>query len=71
MTEKIDFDSSEWMEKLKNKSPEEIAEIVENYYEEKYKSFSFFSWKKTLIIVFLSLLLIISLVVISILLKNA
>ncbi|MCD6220974.1 hypothetical protein J7K25_02305 [bacterium] len=35
--DKIDFNSDEWKEKLKGKSPEEIAKIVGDYYEEKYK----------------------------------
>lgn len=43
--EKIDFNSEEWKEKLKDKSPEEIAEIVGSYYEEKYKEYSPFPWK--------------------------
>ncbi|MCM8762727.1 MAG: hypothetical protein NC905_01615 [Candidatus Omnitrophica bacterium] len=32
----IDFNSDDWKEKLKGKSPEEIARIVGSYYEEKY-----------------------------------
>jgi len=32
----LDIDSEEWKEKLKGKSPEEIAEIVGAHYEEKY-----------------------------------
>jgi len=36
MKEMIDFNSEEWKEKLKGKTPEDIAQIVGSYYEEKY-----------------------------------
>lgn len=57
--EKIDLNSDEWKKRLKGKTPEEIAEIVGSYYEEKYKDISEID-KKRLIgwIVFLILLLI-------------
>ena len=70
--EKIDFNSEEWKEKLKDKSPEEIAEIVASYYEEKYKELSPFSWKKIAVfIIFLIILIIIFVILLSFLRKLA
>ncbi|MCD6396359.1 MAG: hypothetical protein J7L71_02350 [Spirochaetaceae bacterium] len=46
--DKIDFNSDEWKEKLKGKSPEEIAKIVGNYYEEKYKDITEFDKKRVI-----------------------
>ncbi|MFN4227514.1 MAG: hypothetical protein ACK4F0_05185 [Candidatus Ratteibacteria bacterium] len=60
----INFDSPEWKEKLKGKSPEEIARIVGEYYERKYKKlYPSFPWKILIfIITFFSLIIIILLV---------
>lgn len=57
--DKIDFNSDEWKEKLKGKSPEEIAKIVGDYYEEKYKNITELD-KKRLIgwIVFLLIVIV-------------
>jgi len=54
----LKFDSNEWKEKLKGKSPEEIAEIVGNYYEEKYNQDRIFSPKKIIGIVLFTLFII-------------
>ncbi|MGB9677022.1 MAG: hypothetical protein ACPLZ9_00230 [Candidatus Ratteibacteria bacterium] len=56
----INFNSPEWKERLKGKSPEEIAQIVGEYYEKKYKKESpIFPWKILLTIIILFILLII------------
>ncbi|HOK56003.1 MAG TPA: hypothetical protein PKV21_01610 [bacterium] len=56
----IDFNSPEWKERLKGKTPEEIAKIVEEYYERKYKKeYPVFPWKILLAIIILFILLII------------
>ncbi len=57
--DKIDFNSDEWKGKLKGKSPEEIAKIVGDYYEEKYKNITELD-KKRLIgwIVFLLIVIV-------------
>ncbi|MCM8785195.1 MAG: hypothetical protein NC827_02495 [Candidatus Omnitrophica bacterium] len=60
----IDFDNPKWKERLKGKSPEEIARIVEEYYEKKYKRlYPVFPWKILVaIILFFSLIIVILLV---------
>jgi len=57
--DKIDFNSDEWKGKLKGKKPEEIAKIVGDYYEEKYKNITELD-KKRLIgwIVFLLIVIV-------------
>jgi len=57
--DKIDFNSDEWKGKLKGKNPEEIAKIVGDYYEEKYKNITELD-KKRLIgwIVFLLIVIV-------------
>ncbi len=57
--DKIDFNSEEWKEKLKGKSPEEIAKIVGDYYEEKYKDITEID-KKRIIGLIVFLLIVIS-----------
>jgi len=52
------LDSEEWKEKLKGKSPEEIAEIVGNYYENQYGKERTVSSKKIISLVFFALILI-------------
>ncbi len=55
----IDFNTPEWKEKLKGKSPEEIARIVGEYYEKKYKKeYPSFPWKILLVIVIFFILII-------------
>jgi hypothetical protein len=55
----IDFNSPEWKEKIKGKSPEEIARIVEEYYEIKYKTeYPPFRWKGLVIIGIISVIFI-------------
>ena len=64
--DKIDFNSEEWKEKLKGKSPEEIAKIVGDYYEEKYKDITeidkkrIIGWIVFLLIVVLGLIFVFS-----------
>ena len=64
--DKIDFNSEEWKEKLKGKSPEEIAKIVGDYYEEKYKDITeidkkrIIGWIVFLLIVILGLIFVFS-----------
>ena len=64
--DKIDFNSEEWKEKLKGKSPEEIAKIVGDYYEEKYKDITeidkkrIMGWIIFLLIVVLGLIFVFS-----------
>ena len=64
--DKIDFNSEEWKERLKGKSPEEIAKIVGDYYEEKYKDISeidkkrIIGWIVFLLIVILGLIFVFS-----------
>jgi len=60
----IDFNSNEWKEKLKGKSPEEIAKIVGDYYEDKYKDIPEFDKKK--IIIWIVFLIILSVIIIFI-----
>jgi hypothetical protein len=56
----IDFNTPEWKEKLKGKSPEEIARIVGEYYERKYKKeYPVFPWKILVAIIIFFLLIII------------
>ncbi len=56
----IDFNSQEWKERLKGKTPEEIAKIVGEYYERKYKKeYPVFPWKILLAIIIFFLLIII------------
>lgn len=56
----IDFNSPEWKERLKGKSPEEIARIVGEYYETKYKKdYPVFPWKILIVIIFFFNLIII------------
>lgn len=56
----IDFNSDEWKEKLKGKSPEEIAEIVRSYYEEKYgEEIRFWSGRMIGLVVFVLILIFI------------
>ncbi|HOL22632.1 MAG TPA: hypothetical protein PLQ41_07260 [bacterium] len=60
MKEIINFDSEEWKEKLKGKSPEEIARIVGSYYEEKYgEEMRFWSGRMIGLIVFILILVFI------------
>ncbi|MCM8772579.1 MAG: hypothetical protein NC926_03455 [Candidatus Omnitrophica bacterium] len=60
----IDFNSPEWKEKLKGKSAEEIAKIVGEYYEAKYKKeYPVFPWKVLIAIIFFFLLIIIILII--------
>mgnify|MGYP001313223964 CR=1 FL=1 len=60
----IDFNSPEWKEKLKGKTPEEIARIVGEYYETKYKKeYPLFPWKILLFIIFFFVLIIIILLI--------
>lgn len=63
----IDFNSPEWKERLKGKTPEEIARIVGEYYERKYKrEYPVFPWKILLaIIIFFLLIIIIFLIFIN------
>jgi hypothetical protein len=49
--------SEEWKERLKGKSPEEIAEIVGDYYEELYGKDAAFPTKRILGLVFFALIL--------------
>ncbi|MCD6407615.1 hypothetical protein J7L87_01015 [bacterium] len=66
--EKPDFNSEEWKERLKGKSPEEIAEIVGSYYEQKYKEeYPHFPWK----ILIWSLAFLIIFVIVAYLILNA
>ncbi|MCM8803961.1 MAG: hypothetical protein NC833_01745 [Candidatus Omnitrophica bacterium] len=69
----IDFNSSEWKEILKGKTPEEIARIVAEYYERKYKKeYPIFPWKILLgIIIFFILIIVILLIFINHLKKLA
>ncbi len=53
-----DFNSEEWKKELKGKSPEEIAEIVGNYYEKKYGNDRPFSPAKIIGLFFFALILI-------------
>ncbi|MCM8829577.1 MAG: hypothetical protein NC824_01065 [Candidatus Omnitrophica bacterium] len=56
----IDFNSDDWKEKLKGKSPEEIARIVGSYYEERYgQETRFWSRRMIGIIVFILILVFI------------
>lgn len=67
----IDFNSPEWKERLKGKTPEEIAQIVEEYYERKYKKeYPVFPWKILLAIVILFIILIIILWILMYYLKK-
>jgi len=60
----IDFETPEWKEKLKGKSPEEIARIVGEYYENKYKKeYPIFPWKILIVIIIFFLILIIILLI--------
>jgi len=60
----IDFNSPEWKERLKGKTPEEIARIVEEYYERKYKrEYPVFPWKILLGIIIFFLLIIVALLI--------
>lgn len=63
----IDFNSPEWKERLKGKTPEEIARIVGEYYERKYKrEYPVFPWKILFaIIIFFLLIIIIFLIFIN------
>lgn len=56
--EQFKFDSEEWKEKLKGKSPEEIAEIVGSYYEEQYGKDRVFSPKRIIGLFFFALVLV-------------
>lgn len=57
----VNFLNDEWKEKLKGKSPEEIAKIVGEYYEKKYRrEYAVFPWKVLLaIIIFFTILILI------------
>ncbi|MCM8766914.1 MAG: hypothetical protein NC934_04460 [Candidatus Omnitrophica bacterium] len=63
----IDFNSPEWKERLKGKSPEEIAQIVGEYYEKKYKKlYPVFPWKiLVFIVIFFGLIVILLLIVLN------
>lgn len=66
--EEIDFNSEEWKEKIKGKSPEEIARIVGSYYEEKYgKETRFWSGRMIGVVVFILILILIFIMVYHIL----
>lgn len=69
----IDFNSPEWKERLKGKSPEEIARIVGDYYERKYrKEYPPFPWKILLgIIIFFLLIIVVLLIFMNYLKKLA
>jgi hypothetical protein len=56
--ENFNIDSEEWKEKLKGKSPEEIAEIVGSYYREKYSKDRSFSPAKIIALLFFALIFI-------------
>ncbi len=56
--DELKFNSEEWKEQLKGKSPEEIAELVGNYYEDKYGEDRIFSQKKIIGLFFFALVLI-------------
>jgi len=59
----IDFNTPEWKEKLKNKSPEEIARIVGEYYEREYKKeYPPFPWKILITIIIFFVLIILVLI---------
>lgn len=59
-----DFNSPEWKEKFKGKSPEEIARIVGEYYERKYKKeIPVFPWKILIGIVIFFLIIILILLI--------
>ncbi|MDD3726158.1 MAG: hypothetical protein PHI44_03070 [Candidatus Ratteibacteria bacterium] len=60
MKKDIDLTTDEWKEKLKGKSPEEIANIVGSYYEEKYgKETKFWSGRMIGLVVFIFILIFI------------
>ena len=60
MKEMIDFNSEEWKEKIKGKTPEEIAQIVGSYYEEKYgEETRFWSGRMIGMVVFILILIFI------------
>ncbi|MCS7181239.1 MAG: hypothetical protein N2589_01425 [bacterium] len=67
----IDFNTPEWKERIKGKTPEEIAKIVEEYYEKKFKKeYPIFPWKILIGIIFLfSLIIIVFLILINYLKK--
>ena len=57
---KVNLDSEEWKKKLKDKSPEEIAEIVGSYYEDKYGMENTLPLKKIIgIVFFISVLILV------------
>ena len=53
--DKLDFESEDWKKRLKGKSPEEIARIVEEYYNQKYRDEKIFSNRRIVLLVFLCL----------------
>lgn len=55
----IDFNSNDWKEKIKGKSPEEIAHLVGSYYEEKYGKERFWSGRMIGLITFFLILVFI------------
>lgn len=67
----IDFNSDDWKEKLKGKSPEEIARLVENYYKEKYGEDRFWTGKMVGIMIFISILILIFIILYRLLNKLA
>ncbi|MCX8082388.1 MAG: hypothetical protein N3D17_03175 [bacterium] len=58
MNNNIDFNSDDWKEKIKGKSPEEIAQIVGNYYEEKYGREKFWTPRMIGLTVFILIMLL-------------
>ncbi len=60
----MDFNSDNWKDKLKGKSPEEIAKIVGDYYEEQYKDIHEFDKRKIItwvicLIIFIAIIVIV------------
>ena len=65
--EKLDINSEDWKKIIKGKSPEEIAEMVGNYYREQYKKDENLSSKRIIVLIFLAVFLILTIIIFAIL----